>query len=148
MRPILRRSLLLMAAGVLAAACASSPAASVTSSNGGVSPAASDPTADSHTQWELQNAVAAEKPFFAQHDSYQGFDVSAARAILPSLTWADGGAASDPGVVHIHVLGPSGIVFDDMSASGAVFCVEEDVSSGRVYGRVDASVAGECSGGW
>ena len=109
---------------------------------------------DRGAQSDLRNAFASAKTFFTDGDTYLLFDAgcgaavdscTTANAIEPSLKWDDGTAstAGTAAVVGITLANATQVVMQEHSASGADFCIADDVTTGTTYGKVlSATVAG------
>lgn len=112
---------------------------------------------DRAAQSDLRNALAAAKTYFADDDSYKGFDPTVAGRIEPDLSYA-GDVAATRQVISINLVTKIAIVMSTVSDSGQAFCIA-DVggryfgagSRGTTFGRVDAAGAKSsavCDGGW
>lgn len=107
---------------------------------------------DRAAQSDLRNALSAAKTYFADSDSYKGWDPTVAVAIEPSLSYA-GDRTATAGVISINLVTKTEVVISTVSDSGQAFCIA-DVASGlgsASYGRIDAAGAkssGACNGGW
>ena len=93
-------------------------------------------------QMRLQSAATAATGYFNENGTYVGFNATTAKSLEPSITWADGGAATD-GVVTIN--GPSATsVALVTSEQGHVNCV--GLTSGvQTTGTQDAQSAADCA---
>ena len=111
---------------------------------------------DRAAQSDLRNGIAAAKVHFTDGDVYTGFDTgTVAEDIEPSLTWVTTSKPADtPGEVVINLVTDEEIVMSEISASGNVFCVADDVTTptaGTYEGNVDgdgAAAATDCTGSW
>lgn len=120
-----------------------------------VSPSHEAPAAaeaqDRAAQSDLRNALAAAKTYFADDDSYRGWDSSDAAAIEPSLSYV-GDLPATAGLISINLVTKAEVVMSTVSDSGQAFCVADAPSgSGTTFGRVDAAGAKSsvaCNGGW
>jgi hypothetical protein len=99
---------------------------------------------DLSAQNVLRDAMTGAQVYFAERGSYVGFTAEVAAQYEPSSDFTTGAAA--PGRVSIRGISDTTIVMVTKSGSGAL-CVAAtyDVVS---YGRVDATSASSCSGGW
>ena len=106
---------------------------------------------DRAAQSGLRNALAAAKTYFADDDSYKGFDPPVGAVIEPSLSYA-GDRTATAGVISINLVTKTEVVMSTVSDSGQAFCIADAVTgSGTTFGRVDAAGAKSsvaCNGGW
>jgi type IV pilus assembly protein PilA len=112
---------------------------------------------DRAAQSDLRNGLTAAKAFYTDGETYTGFVADApattndGEGIEPSLTWADGGAASQ-NTVHIKnveaVGGVAGqaITLATLSESGTAFCIADNSQTGTVRGVADAGNFAACDG--
>jgi type IV pilus assembly protein PilA len=107
---------------------------------------------DRAAQAELRNGLAAGLSYFAEAQSWDGFDAAIAGAIEPSLSWVDvvGPAA---GEVSIVVHAGWDLLLVGESGSGRFFCVAQVQTNPATLRGNAASFAAldsvaECSGGW
>jgi type IV pilus assembly protein PilA len=102
---------------------------------------------DRAAQSNLRNGLAAAKTFFTDADSYSGFAVVPATSIEPSLTWDTAGTTV--GNVGIIDVSQFEVTMQATSASGAVFCIADNSStgtpSGTVYGKGTAADFAACN---
>jgi len=106
---------------------------------------------DRAAQSDLRNALAAAKTYFADGDSYKGWDPTDAARIEPSLSYV-GDRTATVGVISINLATKAEVVMSTVSESGQAFCIADaPTGSGTTFGRVDVSGAastGACIGGW
>src|SRR5437588_6829492 len=102
---------------------------------------------DRAAQSDLRNAIAAAKTYFTNGDTYVGFNAAAAAAVEPSLTWANDAAAAVNGTTYINTATATTVTMSERSASGVVFCLNDDTTTGTTKGNVDAHGAA-CAGSW
>jgi type IV pilus assembly protein PilA len=104
---------------------------------------------DRAAQSNLRNGLTAAKAFYTDAETYTGFNAVQGKLIEPSLTWADGGAAS-LNTVHIKGIPANGqeLVLTTTSASTTVFCIADSSVLGTDKGKVDAAAFAACTGGW
>jgi len=107
---------------------------------------------DRAAQADLRTGLAAGLSYFAEAQSWDGFDAAEGASIEPSLVWFDGG---DPpvGQVSIHVHAGWDLLLVGESGSGRFFClaqVQTNPATLRGNGSTFASVdsIAECAGGW
>ena len=99
----------------------------------------------------LRNGIAAAKTYFADSDSYVGFDAAgAAAAIEASIRWDPAAGPAALNTISIHVDSDTELVLDTLSASGTPFCIAEKEipTQGQTLGRADAATYAACTGGW
>ena len=102
---------------------------------------------DRAAQSDLRNAIAAAKTYFTNGDTYVGFNPAAAAAVEPSLTWQGNAAAAVVGTTYIDVATATEVTMSELSASGTVFCLDDNTNTGTTKGNVDAHGAA-CAGSW
>jgi type IV pilus assembly protein PilA len=108
---------------------------------------------DRAAQSNLRNGMTAAKAFYTDNETYTGFNAAAGLAIEPSLTWADGGAAT-LNTVHIKAVEAQGgvagqaLTLATESASTTDFCIADSSLVGTRTGPVDAANFAACVGGW
>jgi type IV pilus assembly protein PilA len=95
---------------------------------------------------DLRNATAAAKVYFTDGETYVGMSPTALETIEPSLTY-DVLASASTTVVGVGDLSTTGFVMNRQSKTNDWYCVAE-TSSGTQYGRLQASDAASCTGGW
>jgi hypothetical protein len=100
---------------------------------------------DAQAQAALNSAVRIAQVFYAENGSYSGFGPEVAAQYDPTVAFSSGPAA--PGVVSVRGLTPTTVVFVTETARGAYLCTaaNEEVVA---FGRADAQVPAQCSGGW
>jgi type IV pilus assembly protein PilA len=108
---------------------------------------------DRASQSNLRNGLTAAKAFYTDAETYTGFNAAAGTTIEPSLTWADGGAATLNVVTIKNVEAVAGVAGQAVtlatkSASGTSFCIADNSTSGTTRGKVDAAGYAACIGGW
>jgi type IV pilus assembly protein PilA len=103
---------------------------------------------DKAAESNLRNGMAAAKTFFTDQDVYTGFNVAAAQAIEPSLTWNTNAPPSSINQVSIRDVTATHLVLATQSASTAFFCIADDANTGTSFGKVDAATSAACTGGW
>jgi type IV pilus assembly protein PilA len=99
-------------------------------------------------QSDLRNAMAAAKTFYTDGDTYDLFDDAAGELIEPSLTWAPDAAATVVGTVYINAAAANVVTMSALSASGDIYCITDDTTSGTTLGTGDATGGAACAGGW
>jgi type IV pilus assembly protein PilA len=97
-------------------------------------------------QSNLRNALTAAKAHFTDNESYVGFNVAAATAIEPSLTY-NTAATAVVGQVSIRDVGANTIVLATVTANADPFCIGENAGA-AVSGDDDAATASVCTGGF
>ena len=103
---------------------------------------------DRATHANLRNGLATAKTWHAVSDTYAGFDETQGEAIEPTLVWV---AFADPsiGEVAVGLVSASDVQLVAESASGAFFCVHDDVAAGTTYGEgaafADVDTEAECA---
>jgi hypothetical protein len=102
--------------------------------------------ADVGAESSLKYGMVAAAYYFTDSLTYIGFDAAHGEDIDPSVSWADGGGATVPLVVHVHVVSGTDLILDAMSASGVVLCVEWNGTAGTTRGTTDATTAAGCVG--
>ena len=98
---------------------------------------------DRAAQSDLRNALTAAKAFFTDGDTYTGFDAAEGQAIEPSLTWVDGGAASQ-NTVHVKLVSATEVVLATLSASTQAFCIADSSTLGTNRGDEDVATFAAC----
>jgi type IV pilus assembly protein PilA len=108
---------------------------------------------DRAAQSNLRNGLTAAKAFYTDAETYTGFTAAEGALIEPSLTWADGGAATQ-NTVHIKAIEAQGgvagqaLTLSTQSASTTNFCIADSSLTGTFRGQVDAAAFAACVGGW
>jgi len=107
---------------------------------------------DRAAQSELRTGLAAGLSYFAEAQSWDGFDATTAGANETSLAWID---AADPAVGEISIVVHAGwdLLLVGESGSGRFFClaqVQTNPATLRGNGATFATVdtVAECTGGW
>jgi type IV pilus assembly protein PilA len=106
---------------------------------------------DRAAQSDLRNGLTAAKAYYTDGETYAGFVADAAgttndgEGIEPSLTWADGGAAST-NTVHIKLAGAQELVLATLSESGQAFCIADSSTVGTTRGQADVATFAACDG--
>jgi type IV pilus assembly protein PilA len=93
---------------------------------------------DKAAESNLRNGIAAAKTFFTDADVYTGFNVAAAQAIEPAITWTAAGGVPVVNTVDINAVTASTVVLQSMSASGTSFCIADDSTTGQHLGKLVA----------
>ncbi len=91
---------------------------------------------DKAAQSDLRNAMAAALTFYTDGDTFSGFSPATAVRIEPSIAWAGDAKATRPGTVYIDRADKRIVIMTSRSASGAVFCIADDLSTGSFGGSV------------
>ncbi len=107
---------------------------------------------DRAVQADLRNGLAAGLSYFAEAQSWTGFDASEGTSIEPSLVWLDGG---DPpvGQISIQVHAGQDLLIVGLSGTGTYFCLAQVQSNPATLRGNATTFAGldtvaECTGGW
>ena len=97
---------------------------------------------DRAAQSDLRHGIAAARRYFADGDTYLGFDETEGKTIEPSLTWV---AFSDPAIGAVAVDQPAASGDDVLlvaeSGSGAFFCIYNSARAGTTFGTGAAFAA-------
>src|SRR6266480_607554 len=81
---------------------------------------------DKAAESDLRNGFAAAKVFFTDGDTYVGFNLAAAQAVEPNLTWFNTpGTAPTGKQVNIEVATASTVMMNRLSESGTYYCVAD-----------------------
>jgi len=99
---------------------------------------------DLSAQNVLRNAMTGAQVYFADRGSFVGFSPDVAAQYEPSSDFTTGAAA--PGLVSIRGVSDTTIVMVTESGAGAL-CIAATYDAVS-YGRIDATSASSCSGGW
>ena len=107
---------------------------------------------DTAAKADLRSGLAAANTFYADAQSYTGFDAGAAGSEEPNFAWIDGGAPVAE-QISIEVHAGTDLLLVRRSASGTYFCVAQlggspatDRGTGAAFAAVDT--VAECTGGW
>lgn len=129
--------------GDLTGASTSEPAGTTGSAGAPVDPIGR--AGDVQAQATLNNAVRIAQVFYAENGTYSGFGPEVAAQYDPTVTFSIGSAA--PGVVSVRGLTPSTVVFVTATEGGGHLCAAANAQVVS-FGRSDAQVPSQCSGGW
>ncbi|MEX2275652.1 MAG: prepilin-type N-terminal cleavage/methylation domain-containing protein [Actinomycetota bacterium] len=107
---------------------------------------------DKAAQADLRNGLVTALSHFSDGSTFSGFDVSAAQAGEPNLSWAGAGAPTS-GSVGIQVAAGRQLLLVAVSDSDRFFCVSKHVTSpdtdmGQGAAFTDVDTVPECAGGW
>lgn len=104
-----------------------------------------DAAGEALAQARLQQAMRAAQIHFAENESYEGFGPAVAAQMDPSVSYDTAQVASE-GVISIRAVTATTLVFATAVRGGALCsaAVFDQVS----FGRVDATTADACRGGW
>lgn len=100
---------------------------------------------DAQAQATLNNAIRVAQVFYAENGSFTGFGPQVAAQYDPTVAFTAGPAG--PGVVSVRGLTPTTVVLVTTTEPGAYLCAaaQGDVVA---FGRSDAQIPAQCSGGW
>jgi hypothetical protein len=92
----------------------------------------------------LETAIRSASAYFAENGTYQGFGPSSASTWDPAVRSTSGPAT--PGVVSVRGVTATSVVM--VTSTGSSFLCAAQSGGVTTYGRVDASTAAACTGGW
>jgi hypothetical protein len=106
------------------------------------------PVVASTAQADLKEAADAALEYQTERvpPTFEGFTVSTAEGMAPSLTWSRSETAT-PGEIVIRVAKSKNLLLISADDSG-VYCLALDASGQTETGTVDAEKSGDCTGGW
>jgi type IV pilus assembly protein PilA len=102
---------------------------------------------DRAAQSNLRNGLTAGKAFYTDDETYVGFNVAAAEAVEPSLSWVAGDTGPVPNTVGIRQTTVEFLLLTAYSASGTYFCILDDVlgaDAGTFYDDANAGDEAAC----
>jgi type IV pilus assembly protein PilA len=107
---------------------------------------------DRAAQADLRTGLAAGLTYFAEAQSWDGFDAATGIAIEPSLAWVD---AVDPATREISIVVHAGqdLLLVAESGTGRFFCLAQvpthpSTVRGNATTFADVDTVPECTGGW
>lgn len=112
---------------------------------GGEEPA---PVATPSITQDLEKAASAAREYQSERvpPTFEGFNITTAEGMEPSLTWVKG-IPTGPGEIEIRVAKSKNLLLIGKDGSDT-FCLALDAAGQTQTGRVDAEKSGECEGGW
>lgn len=108
---------------------------------------------DRAAQTDLRNGYLAAATYYAQAQTFTGFDVPTARSVESSLIWTVGGAAPTGRQITIEVASGNSVLLTELSASGMYWCIGQIPASPLTERGGDASwsninTTATCNQGW
>ena len=108
---------------------------------------------DRAAQTDLRNGYLAAATYYAQAQTFTGFDVPTAKSVESSLNWSVGGAAPSGTQITIEAAAGNSVLLIEQSKSGTYWCIGQVPASPLTERGGDASWANvnttaKCIQGW
>jgi type IV pilus assembly protein PilA len=108
---------------------------------------------DRAAQTDLRNGYLAAATYYAQAQTFTGFDVPAAQSVEGSLNWTAGGVAPSGTQITIETASGAAVLLIELSKTGTYWCIGQIPASplterGGDPSWLNVNTTAKCTQGW